>query len=48
MLLFLQWARGANTTDIVILVVAVNDGIKPQTEEVINHAKAAGGDSCNQ
>ena len=35
-------ARGANTTDIVILVVAANDGIKPQTEEAINHAKAAG------
>ena len=34
-------ARGANTTDIVILVVAANDGIKPQTEEAINHAKAA-------
>ena len=35
-------ARGANTTDIVILVVAANDGIKPQTEEAINHSKAAG------
>ena len=35
-------ARGANTTDIVILVVAANDGIQPQTEEAINHAKAAG------
>ena len=34
-------ARGADTTDIVILVVAANDGIKPQTEEAINHAKAA-------
>ena len=34
-------ARGANTTDIVILVVAANDGIMPQTEEAIDHAKAA-------
>ena len=34
-------ARGANTTDIVVLVVAANDGIKPQTEEAIDHAKAA-------
>ncbi len=34
-------ARGANTTDIVVVVVAANDGIKPQTEEAINHAKAA-------
>ena len=34
-------ARGANTTDIVILVVAANDSIMPQTEEAINHAKAA-------
>ena len=34
-------ARGANTTDIVILVVAANDSVKPQTEEAITHAKAA-------
>ena len=34
-------ARGANVTDLVILVVAANDGIKPQTLEALNHAKAA-------
>ena len=34
-------ARGADTTDIVILVVAANDSVKPQTEEAITHAKAA-------
>jgi len=35
-------ARGANVTDIAILVIAADDGIKPQTIEAINHAKAAG------
>jgi len=41
-LLLAMRARGADVTDIVIIVIAADDGIKPQTVEAIDHAKASG------
>ena len=35
-------ARGTRVTDIAIVVVAADDGVRPQTQEAISHAKAAG------